>query len=120
MGKLRLASLFIVCGVISSVCSATPEPIEKTKSVFVLGLGQASLNSEKAEEELIGDSATYIRLAWEGRRSSLLYGVGLSGLFFDDKAELNNASRTSLVMNQRQIPAQTQLGCLGRSAIATP
>lgn len=74
---------------LSTVAVADNQWSSRNRLAWFGGLGSASLDSQAAAEEGIEDSALYIRLGVEFQRSHILYGVGLSGLFYDDNAEFS-------------------------------
>jgi hypothetical protein len=58
---------------------------------FYVTLGSANLDKTKTALEGIGNSATYIRLGWEGKKelesNNIILAAGMSGLLYSDKAK---------------------------------
>ena len=77
-----------VAGILLSASTASyaNDQIDNKFGLY-FGLGKASIESSKAQEEGIEDSATYLKLGFELQRSHWLFGAGFSGLFYDDNNE---------------------------------
>ncbi len=59
-----------------------------THSVYI-SLGEVNFDSEIANLERVKDSATYLKLGYEGKNNQLIYGGGLSGFFYSDRNRFN-------------------------------
>lgn len=89
-GAVVVVSLFMS---VSTVATADDGLDGRNRFSMYGGLGQASIDGQKAFAGGVEDSALYIRLGVEFQRSSWLYGVGLSGLLYDDNAEFSQTVR---------------------------
>jgi hypothetical protein len=85
-GAVVVVSLFMS---VSTVATADDELEGRNRFSMYGGLGQASIDGQKAFAGGVEDSALYIRLGMEFQRSSWLYGVGISGLIYDDNADFS-------------------------------
>lgn len=86
--------MFLAClFCISSAASAEDQLRGRDRFAWFGGLGRASIDSEKASQQGVEDSALYIRLGVEMQRSHWLYDFGLSGLIYDDNAEFRQTVR---------------------------
>lgn len=56
-----------------------------------LSLGQLLVDDATARMEGIDSSASYIQLGFEAQHNLLVYGIGLSGYFYKDSREFNQA-----------------------------
>lgn len=65
------------------------ESEESSGGFAYLSFGQATLDSDKATQEKITDSAKYLRLAGEGIKNNLMFGGGFSAYFYSDNADFS-------------------------------
>ena len=58
-------------------------------SGWMLGIGYYGLDKQNARQQLIGDSATFVKMGWEGQIGMLVYGVGMNGFLLKDKGSFS-------------------------------
>ena len=54
---------------------------------FIFGVGLANIDPDVAANAQVDDSAVSIRVGWEYRQSDYIFGAGIGGLIYDDKAD---------------------------------
>ncbi|MEW6990264.1 outer membrane beta-barrel protein [Colwelliaceae bacterium 6441] len=66
---------------------------------YYFSLGTTNIDSEVADQELIDDSATYIRIGWEGKKqlenNAIIFGAGISGLLYSDNAKFKQEVKST-------------------------
>lgn len=124
----NLTSLLLPFGLLASTTIFAEElpvydenaPSEIPMSGFYFSLGKANFDSQTAREEGIGDSATMLRLMWEGQKSQLVYGAGMGIYLYDDKAEFSQLVEDSFGDVDNAESSATGITAIGEIGYAKP
>jgi hypothetical protein len=87
--KFSFVIVFSVVTFFSTAAFAETTQQSSNRWNWYLALGKAAFDEEKAQQEFIEDSAWSIRIAGGYQKSSLLFGFGLSGFFYDDNKQFS-------------------------------
>lgn len=83
------AGLIALSSTANAVDTQPQESYPHQQSLMYLSVGTIGIDKKLAGVEKIGDSATTFRFGYESQTGNFVWGAGLSGLFYDDKAKIN-------------------------------
>lgn len=116
--KMVAASIFVCLPALATASDDVKST--DTGVMWYAGIGQVAIDSASATRGKIKDSATYIRLAVEGRSQGWLYGGGISGYFYSDKNKFSQGVEDQFGNRSTEDSSASAVNLYGEAGIAYP